>query len=201
MNARLLSTAAAAALLAAALPAAAHSLVFTAQLSGAAEGNSSPATGLATVTLDEHTLTAKIDATFSGLLTPTVMSHIHCCTAAPASAPIVLPFFDFPTGVTSGSYSSTLDLSQSFAWSASFLQANGNNPAQALSALIDGIGAGKAYFNIHTSGLPAGEIRGYLTPAVPEPSTYALTLGGLAVASIAARRRLLRASGSSGGKA
>lgn len=51
--------------------------------------------------------------------------------------------------------------------------------------------AGNAYFNIHTSFDGAGEIRGQMiavTP-VPEPETYALMLGGLALVGWAARRR------------
>jgi len=55
----------------------------------------------------------------------------------------------------------------------------------------DALLAGNAYFNIHTSYDPAGEIRGQMiavTP-VPEPETYALMLAGLGLVGWAARRR------------
>ena len=49
--------------------------------------------------------------------------------------------------------------------------------------------AGKAYVNIHSPGTyTAGEIRGFLAP-VPEPTTYALLLGGLGLVGWMVRRR------------
>ena len=51
--------------------------------------------------------------------------------------------------------------------------------------------AGNAYFNLHTSFDPAGEIRGQMiavTP-VPEPRTYALMLAGLGLVGWGASRR------------
>ena len=48
---------------------------------------------------------------------------------------------------------------------------------------------GNSYFNIHSTAFTSGEIRANLTP-VPEPSTYALLLAGLAVVGgVATRRR------------
>ena len=46
--------------------------------------------------------------------------------------------------------------------------------------------AGKAYWNIHSTGFSGGEIRGFLV-AVPEPSTLTQMLTGLGL--LAARRR------------
>jgi hypothetical protein len=46
--------------------------------------------------------------------------------------------------------------------------------------------AGRAYFNIHTSFAPGGEIRGFLAP-VPEPAV--LSLLGVGICAISLRRR------------
>lgn len=183
-----LSIAACAALLAAALPAAAHTLVFSTPLT--AEGNPSPATGVATITIDEHALTMQVAASFQDLQTPATMAHIHCCQPSPTNSGVAIPFGDFPTGVTSGSYSKLIDLNLAGSWSSGFLAAHGGTTAGAFDALLEGLEYGEAYFNLHTSGRPAGEIRGYLA-AVPEPQTYALTLLGLAVTGAVARRRIV----------
>jgi hypothetical protein len=182
-----LSIAACAALLATALPAAAHTVVYTTPLS--AEGNPSPATGTATITIDEHALTLQVTASFQDLQTPATMAHIHCCQPSPTNSGVAIPFADFPTGVTSGSYSKLIDLSLAGSWNGSFLAANGGTTDGAFDALLEGLEYGEAYFNLHTTGRPAGEIRGYLAP-VPEPETYALMLLGLgATVASAARRR------------
>jgi hypothetical protein len=56
-------------------------LTFFANLSGANENptNTSPGTGLATITLDPTAQTLEVNATFSGLTTPDTAAHIHCC--------------------------------------------------------------------------------------------------------------------------
>ena len=43
-----------------------------------------------------------------------------------------------------------------------FVTANGGTVAGAEAALLAGLHAGTAYLNIHTSMVPAGEIRGFL---------------------------------------
>lgn len=181
-----LSIAACAALMATALPAAAHTLVYTTPL--VAEGNPSPATGTATITIDEHALTLQVTASFQDLQTPATMAHIHCCQPAPTNSGVAIPFNDFPTGVTSGSYSSLIDLNLAGSWNGSFLAAHGGTAAGAFDALLEGLEYGEAYFNLHTTGRPGGEIRGYLAP-VPEPESYALMLLGLAATGLAAARR------------
>src|SRR5690606_8415367 len=97
-------------------------------------------------------------------------------------------FPDFPMGVTSGTYSRTFDLSLASSFNPAFITANGGTVAGAEKALVDGLIASSAYFNIHTDRFPGGEIRANLL-MVPEPSTYALLLAGLAVVAGAARRR------------
>jgi hypothetical protein len=174
-----------------ALPASAHEIVYTAILSGPAESppNASPGTGSVTVTLDLDLITLRVQADFSGLTGTTTASHIHCCTAvAGVSTAIVATqtpsFLDFPLGVTSGTYDHTFDLAVAGSYNAAFITASGGTVSDALNALIAGLDAGKAYFNIHTSTFGGGEIRGFLT-AVPEPSALAL----LGVAGLVRARR------------
>lgn len=176
-------------------PVAAHPLDFTATLSGAAEvpANASPAVGTALVTFDDDSFTMRVQATFSGLLGNVTAAHIHCCTATAGAgnAGVATPtptFPGFPSGVTSGSYDRSFDLSQAASWNAAYINANGGTVASAFSAFASGLNSGRAYFNVHTTAFGGGEIRGTLQ-AVPEPSSYGLMLGGLAVAGWAVRRR------------
>jgi hypothetical protein len=67
-----------------------------------------------------------------------------------------------------------------------YVTANGGTTASAEAALAAAMAAGEAYLNIHTTVVPGGEIRGFLT-LVPEPSGAALL--GLGAAIIAWARR------------
>lgn len=185
---------------AAATPAAAAILVYDAELSGPAESPpvASPGVGIATVEIDTdaHTLSVKVE--FSGLLGPTSVSHIHCCTAVPGAgtAGVATPtptFPGFPAGVTAGTYEATFDLTDLTSFNGAFVTANGGTATLAEAALLSGIADGKAYLNIHTTLFPAGEIRGFLTPAsdVPEPGAIGLFgLGLIGLAYTQRRRRL-----------
>lgn len=182
----------------AALPSTASAgiFVYTASLSGANESppNASAGTGFVRVTWDDVLKTMRVQATFSGLTGTTTASHIHCCTATPGSgtagvATTTPNFVGFPLGVTSGSMDQTYDMTLASSWNAAYITANGNSIPTATAALFTGMADGKAYYNIHTSFAPGGEIRGFLT-AVPEPSTVALmAVGMLALVPLARRRR------------
>jgi hypothetical protein len=152
----------------------------------------SPGTGFAVVNYDSVAHTLSIDASWADLVGTTTVAHIHCCTADPfagtvgvAVTPGTLP--GFPAGVTAGDYAAVIDLTALGNYTAGFLAAfTDGTAAGAEGALIAGFEAHTAYFNIHTSFRPGGEIRGFL---VPEPGVIGLLGVGLAVAFVATRRR------------
>lgn len=166
---------------------------YEAALSGAAEDppNASPATGFTTVFIDDTTNMMTVNASFSGLMGPTTASHIHCCTVDPfdgtAGVATSLPTFPaFPLGVTSGIYTEVFDLLNASTYNINFINANGGSVDSARLALLAGLASGRAYLNIHTSAVRAGEIRGFLTE-VPEPGS--VMVFGIGVASLAMLRR------------
>jgi len=173
----------------------AGSIVYVTTLDGAHEspGNASPGTGTATVTVDDVAHTMRVQVSFSGLTSGTTASHIH----APATgflsgtagvATTTPTFAGFPSGVTSGTYDNTLDLTQASSYNPAFVTANGGTTAGAEAALLSALAAGKAYLNIHTSSFPGGEIRGFLN--VPEPGSMALLgMGVFGLTGYAWRRR------------
>ena len=182
---------------ASALAAQAHEQVYLATLNGPSEAppNTSLGSGTAKITFDLDLVTMRVEASFSGLMGNVTAAHIHCCTATALTATAIVatrtPSFDsFPTGVTSGTYDFTYDMTQASSYNAAYITANGGTVSTAMNALIAGLDAQKAYFNIHTGSFPGGEIRGFLVAApVPEPETYALMLAGMGLIGAVARRK------------
>lgn len=180
------------------LPSANAALItYEAFLSGPNESppNASPGTGYALVDIDTVANTMDVNVTFSGLLGTTTASHIHAATAAPftgtAGVATMLPFFTgFPIGVTSGTYDHTFNLLDSSSYNPTFITNNGGTAASAEAVLLSAMADGKAYFNIHTTVVPGGEIRGFLTPKVPEAS--AIILFGSGLIGLVGYRRIRR---------
>jgi hypothetical protein len=179
-------------------PARAAVIAFETVLAPEVAGSSGSGSALVTFDTTAHTL--NVSFSFSNLTGTTTVAHIHCCVPTPGTGTIGVAtypgtFPGFPSGLTSGSYSSPtpidLTLASSYTGGATgFLTiAGGGTPAGAEAALLQGLLTGRAYLNVHTNFAPGGEIRGFLA-AVPEPATCVLL--GLAVAAVAARGRRVR---------
>ena len=134
-----------------------------------------------------------IEANWSGLSGTTTVAHIHCCTALPnagtagvAVTPGTLP--GFPMGTQAGAYSITVDLADQASYTASFVNNfGGGTVGGAQAALTTAFGEDAAYFNIHSTTYPGGEIRGFIR--VPEPSSLLLTTVAMALLAGGAMRR------------
>lgn len=171
-------------------PAHASLIVYRTLLDGATETppNASAATGNSQVTFDDVLHTLLVELSWVGLMAPATAAHIHCCTAPGTNVGVTVPLIGLPAAVAAV-YSRSFDLTNPATYSAAFVAANGGTAASAEAALIAGIGAGMAYVNLHDSIYPAGEIRGFLAQAVPEPLTVALIFAGLAVICLLRSRR------------
>jgi hypothetical protein len=179
-------------LLALAAPASSHTIVITG-LFAPEGGPGATGTGDATITVDTDIFSMRVQANFSGLSGNTTAAHIHCCQAVQGSGNVgvatMLPSFaGFPLGVTSGSYDQTFDMNLAASWNPAFVTAQGGING-AFNALVNAMSTDFAYFNIHSSTFPGGEIRAHLF-AVPEPGTLALL--GMGFAGIGVSRRRMR---------
>jgi hypothetical protein len=105
-------------------------IVYTASLLGSNEvpPTGSPATGLTFITVDTLANTMRVQVTFSGLVAGDTASHIHCCGPLGTNQTVATTtptFPGFPSGVTSGTYDHTLDLTSSSSYNPVFVTAEG----------------------------------------------------------------------------
>jgi hypothetical protein len=147
----------------------------------------SPGTGFATVEYDDEAHTLDLHVEFQDLVGTTTVSHIHGPTVVPlaGNAPVMTTtpsFAGFPVGVTAGTYDAVLDLTLASSYNPSFVTLNGGSIPASEIALTNALAEGRAYWNIHSTFSPPGEIRGFL---IPEPASLAL----LAVGALFLRRR------------
>jgi hypothetical protein len=183
----------------------ANAEIFVGLLDGLQENPpvATPGTGSGSAIYNPNTNELAVDVSFSDLVGPTNNAHIHCCaTDLSTNSGIAIHFVPngFPLGVTSGSFSHTYDLSLASSFDAGFVTASGGTAALARDRLLNAMRVGVAnaplpgdssiaYFNIHTTFRPGGEIRGNIIPGIPEPSAMLLLLCGLLPVALARRGR------------
>lgn len=154
------------------------------------EEDGATGSGSGTFSFDTVAQTLAIEVNWSGLSGLTTVAHIHCCVTlagtGSAGVAVTAPTLPgFPTDVSEGIYSTILDLTLEGTYSGAFLTGAGGTAEAASAALLQGILDGEAYFNIHSSEYPPGEIRGFIV-AVPEPATCLLV--GLALIALLRKR-------------
>ncbi len=172
----------------AAVPASASTL-FRGALSGAQENPpvATTGSGIGSLLLSDDMNSISVNLSWMGLTSPAVAAHIHCCVPVGMNGPIAIGFT--PESSTSGSLSSTYDLTSLSTYTSAFVTANGGTLTSVRSAFLTGLMSGNSYFNIHTANNPAGEIRAQVTGAVPETATWAMMVLGVGMLAGAVRYR------------
>jgi len=135
-------------------------LSFTFPLSGAQEvpSNASAGSGVCTVTLDDVSGAVTVTGSYANLGTAATAAHIHGPAPAGVNAGILIGLSH--TGGTTGTLSGGGVLS-------------GAN----ITNMINGL----TYVNVHTAGIPGGEIRGQVIQTVPTMGEWAMIALGAAV--------------------
>ena len=161
---------------------------FYGSLSGAQETNpnASTATGYGTATLSADMNMLTVNVAWNGLSAPAAAAHIHCCALLGANGPVAVDLD--PAPFITGSAMKIFDLTLASSYGGGFLAAAGGTAALARTRLINGLNGGTAYFNIHNSNFPAGEIRGQIA-AVPEVATWGMMIAGFGLVGASMRRR------------
>lgn len=169
----------------------AHAATYSATFSGAAEvpPNASTGTGFGTLRVIGAT-SILVNISFSGLGSGLADGHIHCCIGPVGNAGVAIGFSGLPLGSTSGTISQLLDLTLASTFRAPFIASSGGTVDLARARLLTALDAEQVYFNLHTTGVPGGEIRGNLA-AVPEPASWAMMVVGFGLVGSAVRRRTI----------
>lgn len=178
-------------------PASAELFTFSGVLSGSQESPpvSTIGKGTVTVTFDDVTHLMSYDVFFNDLSAPTTAAHIHVrpdLLTPVGGVATEVPFFTgFPIGVTEGVFVGAFDMTLASSYNPAFLNnaVNMGSTATAEASLLAALLEGRAYFNIHTTAFPSGEIRANLLNEIPEPATWMMLLGGFAAIGLAFRRR------------
>lgn len=126
---------------------------FSNTYSGAQENppNASPAMGTITGVYNDVTNTIFYTLNFSGLMTNTAAAHFHAPAAPGTNAGVIYGYTGFTTGVTAGTYTGSHIITE------------------AQEVLLKN---GLWYSNIHTTGLPGGEIRAQIILGAASVSHY-----------------------------
>lgn len=151
----------------------AHEVIYAARLTGPNQSpaNDSTGIGFAKITIDFDLFTMRVEARFDDLQGTVTTAHIHAATATPLSGTAGIAtqtpsFASFPSALMSGSYDHTFDLSQASSYNPAFIAANGGTVSTASNALFAALAERRAYFDLHSSAFPEGEIRGFLIEPV-----------------------------------
>jgi glucose/arabinose dehydrogenase len=159
---------------------------YTATLKGNNEvpASATSGTGFADIDYDDILHTLSLNVTFSGLSGNVTASHLHSPALPTANAGVAttLPTFPgFPSGVNSGNYVHTLDMTLATSYNPAFITSNGGTVPGAEAALAASLAAGTAYLNIHTNLFPGGEIRGQLGTQILNPIPAKIPKGSISI--------------------
>jgi CHRD domain len=158
--------------------------VYSFNLNGLQEvpANGSPAAGSMQITIDDTANLISYQFTGFNFVGTFAAAHIHRALAG-VNGPVVydlVPAADYSGPVTFG----PIAIPNSWA----LLGQSETDMTAGLGALINAQ-PWNYYVNVHTSAFPGGEIRGQLAP-IPESSTWAMMLAGIAVVGWHLRRRV-----------
>lgn len=191
------------------LPLVAQSAVyqFNASLNSANEvgtPSTATATGVATLFYDDQGTASLLDDSYDfsmavfglsgGAIAGTAASafHIHGAASTTENGPVRVSLDAAPFVFLNSGSTLLVGGNGVAAPSIGATAPSGVNAGYPAMSFFDMLSGGLAYVNVHTAANPAGAVRGQLlqVAVVPEPSTYAMLLGGLGlIGFVAARRR------------